>query len=366
MRMRTPARLGVRLQSDPYAVTDMSRLDALRAKLDRPLLVSGPVNLRYLTGFVSSNAALLVERERARLFTDFRYADAARAVEGVEAVQTRRNLYGHLPELIEGEIAFEAEHLTYGSYESLAAGQLELVPVRGLVEALREVKDEGELSLVKQAAAITNEVYERLAEQRFAGRTEKEIARWMEVQFLELGADSLAFAIAVAAGANGALPHGKPGERLITAGTTVVVDAGCTVAGYNSDCTRTFATGVLSDEVRHAYDVCLRAQLAGLEAVVSGRSGVEVDRAAREVIEAEGLGETFGHGLGHGVGLEVHEGPYLNQESTGTLAVRNVVTVEPGIYLNGLAGVRIEDLVVVRGDGIEVLTTFPKELVTVS
>jgi Xaa-Pro aminopeptidase len=341
------------------------RIERLRAKLELPLLVSSRVNVRYLTGLDSSNAALLVEPRRVRLFTDFRYIEAAREVQSVEAVQTRRNLYADLAELLAGEIGFEAPALSVDVHEALARGDLRLVPTRGLVEALREVKDDGELEAIRRAAAIVNEAYARLAEQRFVGRTERELARWLEITYLELGAGGLAFEIGLAAGANGARPHGKPGERTIEEGTLVVVDSGARLAGYVSDCTRTFATGLLPDELARAYDVCLAAQEAALAAARAGAGGRATDAVARDVIAQAGFGDAFGHGLGHGLGLEVHEGPYLNQESQATLAAGNVVTVEPGIYLSGLGGVRIEDLVVVRDGEPEVLTTFPKELVTV-
>jgi Xaa-Pro aminopeptidase len=343
----------------------VSRLDRLRAGLERPFLVSNPVNVRYLTGFRSTNTALLVELDRVRLFTDFRYADAARDVAGVEAVQTQRNLYVDLAELLAGEIGFEAAALTYDRYETLVAGGIALVPTRGAVEALREIKDEGELQAIRHATAITNEAYARLAEQRFVGRTERDLARWLEVTYLELGADALAFEIGLGAGPTGARPHGKPGERVIEEGTTVVVDSGASLGGYMSDCTRTFATGELPDELARAYDVCLTAQELALAGVRAGAGGLETDALARSLIAEAGFGERFGHGLGHGLGLEVHEGPYLNRESQATLVAGNVVTVEPGIYLAGLGGVRIEDLVIVTDGGAEVLTTFPKELVTV-
>jgi Xaa-Pro aminopeptidase len=343
----------------------VTRIDRLRKLLERPLLVSNPVNLRYLTGFRSSNAALFVEPDRVRLFTDFRYLEAAGEVEGVEVVQTRRNLYADLADLLAGQVAFEAAAVTYDRYETLAVGDLELTPTRGLVEGLREVKDEGELAAIRRAAAIANEAYERLAEQPFVGRTERELARWLEVTYLELGADALAFEIGFGAAANGALPHCKRGDRVIPAGTTVVVDSGASVGGYLSDCTRTFATGPLTGELARAYAVCLAAQEAALAGVRAGVTGLAADAIARDAIAEAGFGEAFGHGLGHSLGLEVHEGPYLNQESSATLAAGNVVTVEPGIYLSGVGGVRIEDLVVVTDDGVEVLTTFPKELVTV-
>jgi Xaa-Pro aminopeptidase len=344
-------------------VTD--RLDRLRAWLEQALLVSSPINLRYLTGFRSTNAALLVEPDRTRLFTDFRYADAAREVAGVEFVQTGRDLYGSLAGLLAGTLAFEAPALSFAQYESLATGRLELVPTRGLVEALREVKDADELDAIRRAAAIVNEAYVRLAEEPFVGRTERDLARWLELTYLELGAEGLAFDIGLASGPNGANAHGKPGDRTIEAGVTVVVDSGARVDGYQSDCTRTFATGPLPTQLAEAYEVCLEAQELALADVTVGALGRDVDAVARRRIDWAGLAEHFGHGLGHGLGLEVHEGPYLNQESQAVLVAGNVVTVEPGIYLTGVGGIRIEDLVIVGEDGPEVLTSFPKEPVTV-
>jgi Xaa-Pro aminopeptidase len=342
------------------------RIDRLRERLDEPLLVTNGVNVRYLVGFVSSNAALLVEPERVRLFTDFRYAEAARAVREVEVVETRRSLLADLAELLEGRIAFEADDLRYSGFETLMSGGLELVPWSGTVEELRAVKDAGELEAIRRGARITNEAFARLAAEPFVGRPEREIAWRMEELFHELGAEREAFSVVVAAGANGARPHADPGDRAIEAGQTVVVDAGCVVDGYCTDCTRTFATGPLPSELARAYEVCLEAQEAAVEAVRAGANARAVDAVARERITEAGFGEAFGHGLGHGVGLLVHEAPRLSPLSAEdeTLAAGNVVTVEPGIYLSGLGGIRIEDLVVVGDDGPEVLTTFPKELVT--
>jgi Xaa-Pro aminopeptidase len=341
------------------------RVDRLRESLEEPLLVGAPANVRYLTGFVSSNAALLVEPDRVRLFTDFRYAEGAAAVEGVEVELLKRNLYRSLAEVLSGRIGFEASALTYASWETLAAGAVELVPRQGLVEALRAVKDESELRAVRSAAGITNRVYERLADEQFVGRSERDLAWRIEELFHELGAEGAAFPAIVAAGPNGAKPHTEPGETPMGPGQTVVVDAGCVVDGYASDCTRTFATGPLPDELARAYEVCLAAQEAAVAAVRAGERGEDVDMVARRRIDTEGFGEAFGHGLGHGVGLLVHEDPRLAPESTHVLARGNVVTVEPGIYLSGLGGVRIEDLVVVGDGDPEVLTSFPRELTTV-
>jgi Xaa-Pro aminopeptidase len=344
------------------------RLDRLRGSLEEPLLVTNPANVRYLVGFESSNAALLVEPERARLFTDFRYAQAGRAVEGVELVETKRSLLADLAELLEGKLAFEADDLRYSGYETLTGGGLDLVPRRELVEWLRAVKDEAELDAMRRAGAITSEAYARLAGEPFVGRTERELAWRMQELFHELGADRPAFEAIVAAGPNGALPHANPGDRTIERGQTVVIDAGCIVDGYCSDCTRTFATGDLPTELARAYEVCLEAQEAALEAVRAGANARAVDAVARDRISEAGFGDAFGHGLGHGVGLLVHEAPRLSPLSPEdeTLGAGNVVTVEPGIYLEGVGGVRIEDLVVVGQNGPEVLTSFPKQLVTVA
>jgi Xaa-Pro aminopeptidase len=344
----------------------VSRVDRLRESLEEPLLVTNGVNVRYLVGFSSSNAALLVEPDRVRLFSDFRYAEAGRAVEGVEFVETKRSLVVALAELLDGRIGSEADAVTYANWETLAGGGLDLVPRRGLVEALRAVKDDGEVDAIRRAGKVTSEAYERFAEESFVGRTERDLAWRLDELFHELGADAPAFETIVASGANAAKPHARPSERVVEAGETVVVDAGAMVDGYCADCTRTFATGPLPGELKSAYTACLEGQLAGLEAIRAGVTGVDADAAAREEIEAAGLGEKFGHGLGHGVGLEVHEAPRLSRESTDTLAPGNVVTVEPGVYLEGLGGIRIEDLVIVTDGEPEVLTSPSKDLVTVS
>ena len=341
------------------------RVEKLRAGLEEPLLVSNPANVRYLSGLDSSNAALLVEPERVQLFTDFRYAESARAVEGAELVDAKRDLFQTLSELLSGRIGFEASSLTYEHYSRLHAGGIELVPRYGFVEALRAVKDERELDAIRRAAAITNLAFERFADEgRLIGQTERDLAWRMEQLLRDGHSESVSFPVAVASGPNAAKPHTDPGAKRVEPGETVIVDAGCVVDGYCSDCTRTFATGPLSDELRRAYEVCLDAQLAGLSAVRPGASGPGVDAEARDRIEAAGFGEAFGHGLGHGVGLLVHEDPRLARESRSTLAVGNVVTVEPGIYLTGRGGIRIEDLVVVTGGEPEILTSFTKDLLT--
>jgi Xaa-Pro aminopeptidase len=335
--------------------------------LEEPLLVTNPVNVLYLTGFDSSNAALLVEQDRARLFTDFRYIEAAEAVEGVEAVQTARALIGWLTSQLDGRIGFEANVLPWSFAEQLRGGGIDLVPRRALVEQLRAVKDEGELDSFRRACAITDRMFERLvSDVRFVGRPERDIAWDITRLYHEEGANVQSFEAVVGSGPNGARPHARAGDKIIEPGELVVIDTGCVIDGYASDYTRTLATGDLNGEMREAYDVVLAAQQAGLDVLRAGLTGLDADAAARDVIENSDFAGTFGHGLGHGLGLDVHEAPRLSTESSDTLAAGNVVTVEPGVYLPGRFGIRIEDDVIVTDDGIENPVRFTKELVAVS
>jgi Xaa-Pro aminopeptidase len=341
------------------------RIDRLRESLEEPLLVTNPTNIYYLFGFKSSNAALLVEEEGVRLFTDFRYAEAARAINGVEFQETKRALLWDLAGRLSGRIGFEADHVSYSGYETLGTGSIDPVPRRGLVERLRAVKDEHELVAIKRACELTDHMFERLMEERFVGRTELDVAWSIGQLFHEEGAQSVAFESIVASGPNAARPHARATMREIRAGETVVIDTGCVVDGYSSDYTRTFVTGSVDGVIKEAYEVVIAAQQAGLEAIRSGIAGVDADAAARRVVDETSFAGTFGHGLGHGLGLEVHEAPRMSTESTDTIAAGNVVTVEPGIYLEGRAGIRIEDDVVVVDGGIENYTGLRKDLISV-
>ena len=346
------------------------RVERLRGEFERlqvaSFLVSNPVNVRYLTGFESSNAFVLVEHKRVLLLTDGRYIEAAREVEGVEAVLVEREfgqgVVAALWELAAGPVAFEADHLTSARHAALAAAGLELVGTVAVILGLRAVKEPAELEEIRRSASILNDVYERLAAESLVGRTEKEVAWWFERALREEGADALAFDVSVASGPNAAFPHHHTGARKIEAGESVVVDAGAKVDGYCSDCTRTFATGPLPDDLRRAYAVCRSAQEASLAAVHAGADARGLDEIARRDIEEGGFDVL--HGLGHGVGLEVHELPVMRQTASGSLEQANVVTVEPGVYLAGRGGVRIEDLVIVTENGAELLTPFTKELLT--
>ncbi len=346
------------------------RVERLRGEFE-PLqvasfLVSNPVNVRYLTGFESSNAFVLVEHKRVLLLTDGRYIEAARGLEGVEAVLVDREfgpgVVAALSQLAAGPVAFEADHLTAARHTVLAAAGLELVGTVAVVLGLRAVKEPAELEEIRRAARILNDVYERLAAESLVGRTEKEVAWWFERALHEGGADALAFDVSVASGPNAAYPHHHTGARKIGVGETVVVDAGAKVDGYCSDCTRTFATGPLPGDLRRAYAACRSAQEASLAAVRAGADARGLDEIARRELEESGFDVL--HGLGHGVGLEVHELPVMRPTASGSVERANVVTVEPGVYLDGQGGVRIEDLVIVTANGAEVLTPFTKELLT--
>ena len=348
------------------------RVERLRAEMERlevgSFLVSNPVNVRYLTGFESSNAFLLVRSDDVLLLTDGRYAEAARAVDGADVQVVERDfvpgLARELGRLAEGPVAFESDHVTVARHADLLSTGVELVPAAAVPLTLRAVKERAELDAIRRAAEIVDSVLARFADQSFVGMREADVAWWIVRAIHEEGADDISFAPIVGSGPNAALPHHHPGKRELGAGETVVVDLGAKVDGYCSDCTRTFATGELPEELREAYAVCQRAQGAALAEVRAGVDSQGLDTIARR--EIEDSGHEVLHGLGHGVGLEVHELPVLRQTTEGELASGNVVTVEPGVYLAGRGGVRIEDLVVVKEEGADVLSAFTKELVTLN
>ena len=333
------------------------------------LLVTDMTNVRYLTGFTGSNGACVVARDERLFLTDFRYTEQARSqVQGYERVEAGRDILGDLAGRLRGRSGFDDRHVTVEVHKKLsekAAEGVELVPAGGMVEGLREIKDEQELAAMRAAAQIADEAYAELLEHGLAGRTEREVARALVRSMEDRGAEGPSFPPIVAAGAHGALPHAEPRDVEIPGGTLVVVDMGAKVDGYCSDCTRTLATGPIDDGAAEVYELVLRAQESALAAVRPGISYPGLDAVARAMIEAAGQGERFGHGLGHGVGLEVHEAPRVAKTAEGELRRGQVVTIEPGVYVPGEVGVRIEDLVAVGEDGPQLLTGFPKELVTV-
>lgn len=352
-----------------------SRLLKLReALVERELeglLVTHAENVRYLSGFTGSNGTLLIDAENAVLLTDFRYteqaADQSPEFEIVDGGSAPRKV---LAERFTGlsKVGFDEADMRVKSHRALLEELPEgtsLVEAAGIPEALRAVKDDDEIDAIARAAAVADSIYATLADDGLVGRSEVDVAWRIEWLARERGASGLSFPPIVAAGAHGALPHAEPRDRKIQEGELVVLDLGVVVDGYCSDCTRTFATGRVNAEQREVYEVVRRAQEAALAAVVAGADCASVDSVAREIINAAGHGERFGHSTGHGVGIEVHEQPTLSTRSEQKLVAGNVVTVEPGIYVPGEFGVRIEDLAVVAEDGAKVLTPFTKELLIV-
>ena len=343
--------------------------ELLRERELDSLLVTDLVNVRYLTGFTGTNGACVVTPEQRLFLTDFRYvAQAEEQVSDFERLPAGRELANDLAEHLTGRAGFDDAHMSVRTHERLAekvAEGVELVPAGGLVERLREVKDAGELERIREAAKLATAALVGTLEEGVVGRTERDLARRLEQALREVGAEDASFRAIVAAGAHGALPHAEPRDVEIPRGTLVVIDWGARLDGYCSDCTRTIATGELDGAAEEVYELVRRAQADALAAVHAGAEKRGVDGVARGIIADAGHGEHFGHGLGHGVGLEVHEEPRLTKQADGELAAGNVVSVEPGVYVPGEVGVRIEDLVAVTDDGAEVFTSFPKTLTVV-
>lgn len=339
------------------------------------LLVTQLDNVRYLTGYTGSNGIALVGPATRIFISDFRYLEqAAEEVGGAferltaPAPQDLLDLVTDALPAGELRLGFEADHVSVQMHErlrELLPERVELVGTEALVEMLRAVKDAEEVSRIRAATALADASFERLLREGLVGRTEREVALALENDMRQRGAPRASFETIVAAGAHGALPHAQPRDVEIRRGEIVVIDWGAELEGYCSDCTRTVAAGEAGEDAREVYELVLAAQLTGLKALRGGSDAREVDASARRVIEAASRGEHFGHGLGHGVGLAVHEAPRLSPRSDDKLRTGNVVTVEPGVYLPGNFGVRIEDLAIVTDDGCEVLTSIPKRLITV-
>lgn len=356
-----------------------SRLEALRARMSEvgveAFVSVHPANMTYLTGFdgvfdADPGAACVVLSDTAWLVADRRYDEAARAASADTAWEVRTASGPPLDEaceLVEGwdQTAVD-DSLAHGRFATIAerlGGRLRAV--HGWVEELRRVKDPAELERMEQAARLADAAIEHAGSVLRAGVSERDAALEIEVFMRRAGSEGVAFAPIVASGPGSARPHALPGERELEPGDLVIVDIGARVGGYCSDITRTFAIGRAGQRERELHAAVLEAQLAGVAAVRDGVSCAQADSAAREVLAGLGLGDAFGHGSGHGVGLEIHEAPSIGARSQDTLASGEVVTVEPGAYLPGFGGVRIEDLVVVGDGGCRCLTRAPKELVEI-
>ncbi len=336
-----------------------------RAGVDA-LWVSGPANVRALSGFSSSSdGKVLVTAGEATLYTDARYTVQAREESPLTLFVARPpETYAHAASAVKGlRVGFEAEHLTVAGLEDLRAHwDAALVPTRGLVEALRLVKTAEEVQAIRDAQGVADRVFGEVRPMIRAGVRELDVALELELGLRRAGA-SVGFDVIVASGPRGAMPHGVASERVIEDGDLVTVDFGARLKGYHSDMTRTVAVGTPTEEMRRVYHAVLEAEEAAVAAVRPGVRAADLDALARGILERHGLGEAFAHSLGHGVGLNIHEGPSLRGGSEDMLEAGMVVTVEPGAYLPGVGGVRIEDLVLVTEGGCEVLSHAPKERV---
>jgi Xaa-Pro aminopeptidase len=324
-------------------------------------------NLRWLTGFTGTSGLAVVGADDRLFLTDFRYVErAAREVaEQFERATVERDLLAGAANRLRGRVGYDDANTSVRSLrrlEELAPEGVELVAAAGLVERLRRRKDDDELRKIAEAAVLADQVYEWVLERGVVGRTERRIMLDAHQRMRELGADDPSFPAIVAAGENSAMPHHGSSEREVRAGELLLIDMGAMVDGYCSDCTRTVAAGSVEGDAQEVYELVRSAQEAALEAIRAGVAVRDADSVARDPIVAAGHGEHFAHGLGHGVGLEVHESPRLSQTSDQVLEVGDVVTVEPGVYLRGRFGVRIEDLVTVTDTGCRNFSAFPKDL----
>lgn len=350
-----------------------ARLDKLRHGLQQQgleaILITRPENQRYLSGFTGGEGALLITPHRAMLLTDFRYFDqVAEEAPNFELVKveskTSLALERTLQDLQVRTLGFESTHVPFSLYQEWkkACKGTKWVPTQDVVETLRLIKEEGELATLRKAVKVADKACEHIRNFIKVGMSEKQVAWELESYMRTHGAEGIAFGLIVGAGPNGAKPHAVPQDRPIQKHEPIVLDLGATVDGYHSDLTRTICLGKPDAKLQEIYEIVLQAQLAAEKAAKAGITGKELDAVARDVITEAGYKDYFGHGLGHGVGLAVHEGPRVSAASEHTLEPGMTCTIEPGIYLSGWGGVRIEDLVVIREEGIEVLSQAHKEL----
>ena len=347
------------------------RRDALSARFEElsvdALFVTRLLHTRYLTGFTGSNGQVLVRGDGALFLTDGRYTEQSRReVPDLERVTYLNPLREELPAFLDGvgRLGFEAEEMTVAARDRYAAavGDVELVPTTEVIESLRAVKDDEERAAIRQAQAITDAAFEGILERFSVGVSEQQISRQLEALMMDEGAEGLAFDPIVAFGESAAEPHHEPSHRLLEEGDVIKLDFGARFAGYHADMTRTIAFGAPAGEIKKIHDVVKESQQAGIDAVRAGVTGASVDAVSRDVIERAGYGDRFVHSLGHGVGLEIHEAPSLGRKQDEPLPAGAVVTVEPGIYIPGLGGVRIEDMVEVTDDGCVVVGTSTRDL----
>jgi Xaa-Pro aminopeptidase len=351
----------------------LNRLEEIRTQMKEAeidgIIITSTYNRRYITGFTGTAGAAVISDTEAKFITDFRYADQAeKQAEGFEVIEHKVPLVEETAAQLEkmgiNRLGFEKNHVTFGEYETYTEKLgVELVPVEGLVEKLRLRKTDEELNIIQEAVNIADEAFTHIQSFIKPGVKEIDVSNELEFFMRRKGADSSSFDIIVASGYRSALPHGVASHKEIESGELVTLDFGAYYKGYCSDITRTVAVGEPADKLREIYETVLEAQIRGVEGLKPGITGIEADALTRDYIKEKGYGEFFGHSTGHGMGLEVHEGPGLSFRSSQKLEPGMVVTVEPGIYVSGTGGTRIEDDVVITEDGCRILSKSSKELI---
>ncbi len=353
----------------------MKRIEQLKALLNEKsldaILITHIPNIRYLSGFSGSSAAVLITKSKSFFITDFRYKDQSNEqVHGFE-IRINYNQTDELKIVVESQglkiIGFEANHLTYGSYDNLSNNftGVKFVPITEAVEKLTMKKTDDELAKIQKAVDITDETFSRMLEFIKPGMRELDVSAEITYTHKKLGASKDSFDPIVASGWRAALPHGIASNKIIESGDIITLDFGCVYEGFCSDMTRTISAGTPPDEIKKIYQIVLDAQLKAIDAAKAGVSSKSVDTTARDYIASKGYGENFGHGLGHGLGIEVHEMPGLSQRMDMPLVENSVVTIEPGIYIEGLGGVRIEDDIIIKSNKCVVMNKSPKELIII-
>jgi Xaa-Pro aminopeptidase len=352
----------------------MTRVDKLREAMKKEavdgFLITSPYNLRYLTNFTGTTGLAVITTDKAFFVTDFRYTEQAAAqAQGFEIVKNSGPIFEEVAKICQKEeinaLAFEESFVSFSEYTVLEEliEESALVPISGMIEALREVKDEAEIALIQQACHIADQGFEHILKMVRPGMTEIEVANQLDFFMRSLGATSVSFDTIVASGLRSAMPHGVASEKVIEQGDLITLDFGCYYQGYVSDMTRTFAVGDPGEKLKEIYQIVLEAQEKVLAIAKPGMTGIELDAIARDHIASFGYGEAFGHSTGHGIGLEIHEGPNVSFRAEKAFVPGNVITDEPGIYLPGIGGVRIEDDLLITESGNQVLTHSPKELI---
>lgn len=351
----------------------MLRVEKLRKKMQEEnldsFLITSPYNLRYLTNFTGTTGLAVITLKKAFFITDFRYTEQAAAqAQGFEIIKNVGPIFEKVADLVQKEglreLGFEettVSFLEYSVLEEIIDAQL--IPISGMIEELREIKDEEEIAIIEKACSIADLAYDHILKMIQPGMTEIEVANQLDFYMRSLGASGVSFETIVASGLRSAMPHGVASKKIIEQGDLITIDFGCYYEGYVSDMTRTFAIGDPGEQLKEIYQIVLEAQLAVLEVAKPGVTGKQLDAVARDYITKHGYGEAFGHSTGHGIGLEIHEGPNVSVRAEKQFVPGNIITDEPGIYLPGIGGVRIEDDLLITSDGNRVLTHSPKELI---